>query len=129
MIRVNRGDLLAIRAESGRYYYALILDKIGLFGGNWSFAFHKTAASLLTHNDVVAQNESGFHDYIDFIFAKREERMTRLATKVDVSRYDWIEFLRSSNKIPGRWYFIYNRAFEEVRRVERLGEEEKCYPI
>ncbi len=129
MIRVTRGDLLAIRGEDAKFYYALILDKVGLFGGNWSFAFHKTSDNVLSSNDLLGPDIRGFHAFIDFIFAKRENRITRLATKINVCPYDRVEFLRASNAIPCRWCFIYNRAFQEVRRVELLNSEEKKYPI
>ena len=128
MVRVSPGDLVAIHAEGGRYYYALVLDKVGLFGGNWSFAFHETSGSLLSPEDVFS-SEGGFHAFIDFIFAKREKRITRLATKVDVGRYDGVKLLRGRNVLPGRWQFIYDRGFEEVARVERLSDEEKGYPF
>ena len=128
MVRVSPGDLVAIRAESGRYYYALVLDEVGLFGGNWSFAFHQTSDSPLPPDEVLSSG-GGFHAFIDYIFAKREKRITRLAAKIDVERYDGVRLLRGRSVLPGRWEFIYNRVFEEVARVERLSDEEKGYPF
>lgn len=75
MVRITRGDLFAIRGGNERYYYALILDKIGLFGGNGSFAFHRTSPQMLASKELLLPNESGFHAFIDFIFAKREDRL------------------------------------------------------
>ena len=52
VIQVAPGDLVAVEAD-GQYYYALILDHVKLFGGNWVFAFHTSSGKVLD----AAQND------------------------------------------------------------------------
>jgi len=46
MTRIYPGDLLRI-AANGRFYYAIILDKIRLFGGQLCFVLYRTSETPL----------------------------------------------------------------------------------
>ena len=71
MIRISPGDLVGVRAND-RYYYALVLDRVRLFGGNWVFVFHRSSEDLLNAVDVLTGPVSGFNAFVDFIWAKRD---------------------------------------------------------
>jgi hypothetical protein len=129
MIQLRPADLIAVRSN-GCYYHALVLDRIGLFGGNWSFAFHKTSIELL-EADVILLDRRGFNAYIDFIWAKREDRITRIARKIDTTPFLGPGFLKSAHHTQEKadQWFIYDMSGEELRRVRRLTPEEKKYPL
>ena len=130
MIRVNPGDLIAVTLND-RYYYAVMLDRIRLFGGNWAFAFHRTSGRLLSSAELLGGPQAGFHAFVDFIWAKREGRITIIARKIDIKPYDHVQYLRSAHAIKGtaeRW-FIYDREFREVKQTSELTEAEKRAPL
>jgi len=130
MIQLKPRDLVAITANS-RYYYALLLDRIRLFGGNWTFVFHRTSSSLLTAKEVLGGSRSGFHAFVDFIWAKREGRATRLWRGVSTEEFEGPGFLKQTNTHRGKatLWFISDMTFQDVRRVEQLSEAEKRYPL
>jgi len=129
MIRISPGDLIAVEAN-GQYYYALILDRVRLFGGNWTFAFHASAPKLLTADEILGGSTDGFHAFIDFIWAKRENRLTRLARGVDTARFRGPGRLKGTNTLKGKatLWFIYDMSFQELKRVSRLTAAEAAYP-
>ena len=61
MIQPRPGDLVAIEAN-GRYYYAAILDRIRLFGGNWVFVFASSSERVLAAETVLASSDGGWHE-------------------------------------------------------------------
>ena len=130
MIRVQPGDLVAVAANQ-KYYYALILDRVRLFGGNWTYAFHRTSTDLLKAQDVLGGPQAGFHAFIDFIWAKRENRLIRLARGIGTSGYEGPGYLKGTNQIreKAKLWFIHDMAFREVKRVSTLSAEEKRYPL
>jgi hypothetical protein len=79
---------------------------------------------------LLAPPTNGFHAFIDFIFAKRENRLDHLAKKVDIGPYNTVKHLKNTHIFPGKapLWFIYDLDFNE-RRVESLSEEEKYYPL
>jgi hypothetical protein len=130
VIRVKPGDLIAV-SEAGRYYYALVLDRIRLFGGNWVFAFHTSSDQPVSADSLLGDTPSGFNAFVDFIFAKREGRLTRIAKGVPTDRFQGPGFLKSSFTIVGKaaeWH-IANMAFEDIRRVRELDSDEREYPL
>jgi hypothetical protein len=140
VIRVQPGDLVAVAANQ-KYYYALILDRRRLFGGNWTYAFHHTSTEILKAEDVLGGPQAGFHAFVDFIWAKREGRLVRLARKVDPARYAGPGYLKGTNAIPGRLkgtslireeerrWFIRDMNFREIKKVKVLSAEERQYPL
>lgn len=86
MIRLAPGDLIAIKHEQ-RHYYALVLNKISLFGGNLVFAFYETSPDLLTKSQIFENPGQGFFEIVDFIWAKRENRISRIASKISIENY------------------------------------------
>src|SRR5205085_102663 len=109
MIRLLPADLVAI-SSGGRYFYVVILSAIRLFGGNWSYVFHRASESPLATDEILGGPQEGFHAFVDFIWAKREDRITRLARKIDVSLYPSSGFLKGTNTHKGtaKLWFIYD---------------------
>lgn len=129
MIHIRPGDLIAVRFE-GRYYYSLILDRIRLFGGNWVYVFHRTSVGLLEADVFLDGRQPGFHAFVDFIHAKREDRITRIQRKIDPGLYPAPGFLKAAHehKHKASQWFIYDMDFNLVKRVQRLKRAEKKYP-
>ena len=112
MIQMRPGDLVAVEVDS-QYYYALILDKIRLFGGNWVFVFHLKSKETLTSETILSAEHNGFYAFVDFIHAKREDRIQRLARGIDVHLYPGTGYLKSTfthTKKANLWY-IYDMEF------------------
>ena len=132
MIRVVPGDLVAISAR-GRFYYALVLDRIVLFGGQLCFVFHQTSTKLLSVTDLDIDTDDGFYEIVDFIWAKREGRIHRLASKVASakSRNQEVRFFKTTFTDVGkaREWWIRDREGEDVKRTKKLTEAEKRYPL
>jgi hypothetical protein len=129
MIRIASGDLFAVEAN-GQYYYALILDRIRLFGGNWTFVFHISSSRLMDAGEVLRRPMEGFHAFVDFIWAKRENRLTRLMRGVDTSALRGPGRLKGTHAIKEKanLWFIYDMEFKELKRVSRLTAAEAAYP-
>ena len=129
MIRIQPGDLLAVAAD-GRQYYALILDRIRLFGGHWTFVFHRTSEEPLAPTDLLQGPRAGFHAFVDFIWARREDRVRRLQTKVSPQGFEGPGYLKWTSTISGRpsLWIIYDMDFREVTRVAELSPTEQTYP-
>jgi len=130
VIQVSPGDLVAVLAQA-RYHYALVIERIRMFGGSWTFAFHATSQRILTAEEVLAGSRDGFHAFVDFIWAKREDRLTRLARKVDASGFRGPVRLKSTHTVkgPAASWFIYDMSFRELKRETRLSAEEARYPL
>src|SRR5712691_6214107 len=62
MIQISPGDLIAVATE-GRYYYALVLDRVRLFGGNWVFVFHRSSQNILDAADLLDGPRTGYHAF------------------------------------------------------------------
>ena len=119
-------------AANGRFYYAITLDKIRLFGGQLSFVFHRTSERSLEADDVLRGPSEGFYEIIDFIWAKREGRIDRIAKKLDTSALNRsVSFFKTTFTTKGKakeWQIV-NRDGEEQRRVQKLSAEEARYPL
>jgi hypothetical protein len=129
VIQLRPGDLVAV-SSGGRYFYCLILDRIRMFGGNWTYVFHGSSGSILTANQVLERTHDGFHAFVDFIHAKREARLERLARGVDTRPYAGPGYLKRTFTLFDRVqpWFISDMNFREIRRVDELSEE-KTYPL
>jgi hypothetical protein len=130
MIQLKPKDLVAISANS-KYYYALLLDHIRLFGGNWSFVFHRTSTELLEPDELLSGPKSGFHAFVDFIWAKREGRASVLRRGLSTEEFEGPGFVKQANthREKATLWFISDMALQEVKRVELLSEAEKSYPL
>jgi hypothetical protein len=131
MTRISPGDLLRI-AANGRFYYAIILDKIQLFGGQLCFVLYRTSETPMEAEEAMREPLEGFYEIVDFIWAKREDRVVRLATKLDTHALNRrVVFFKSTHAIKekAKDWWIYDRKGQELRRVQKLSEEEKRYPL
>jgi len=131
MKRVSPGDLIAVRGNQ-KHYYVLVLDRVRLFGGHLVFALHRTSDDLLTADDVLNGPLDGFVEFVDLIFAKREDRIERLRSKLDVS--PWLRratLFKNTFTIKGkaRRWTIYDAAFRALKQVTELSQQEKGYPL
>jgi hypothetical protein len=132
VIRVSPGDFVAVSA-TGRFYYALVLDRIALFGGQLCFVYHRTSTELLAVHEVVEPGADGFIEVVDFIWAKRQKRIQRLASKVALAAQlnESVKFFKISFTLKGKakeWW-IRDREGADVKRTSRLTEPEKAYPL
>ena len=130
MIRINEGDLLCIEGEK-QYYYVLILDKIKLFGGQLCFVYHKTTSEPVGAVEIV-KTPNGFYEIIDFIWAKREKRITKIKDNIDIKTIkEKIQFFKNTFTLIGKaeLWIIYDKNGNEVKKVNKLNDEEIKYPI
>lgn len=130
MIRILTGDLVSISANE-RFYYTLVLSPIRLFGGHWAYVFHRTSEHQLSAEDLLGGPQGGFHAFVDFIWAKRENRITRLARNLDIAAYFGPGFLKGTGTHKGKaaLWFIYDMDLREMRRTTVLREDETAYPL
>jgi hypothetical protein len=129
VIQIAPSDLVAIKAN-GRYYFALIRDRMRLFGGDWTLVFHGSGERPLSASEVLSGHRSGYDAFVDFIWAKREARLTRLARKIDTGAFQGPGRLKATHalKEKARLWFIYDMSFRELKRGSRLSPEEATYP-
>lgn len=82
MIQLRPGDLVAVQKEDTYVLFAILTKQI-LFGGHWCFVSHQHRNVLPAAADVVLG--SGFNAAVDFIVAKREQRVFRISRGNDFS--------------------------------------------
>jgi hypothetical protein len=131
MTRIHPGDLVQISA-SGRFYYAIILDNVRLFGGQLCFVLYRTSDQSVEASKLLNEPLDGFYEMVDFIWAKREDRLIRVAKKLDVqSLNSKVLFFKTTLALKEKatLWRILDREGNEVRRVRDLSEEEKRYPL
>lgn len=130
MIRIHPGDIVQLVSNS-KYYFAYILSSIQYFGGNLTYALHYTSSTLISPEELLLEYQPGFHAFIDFIQAKRENRIERIMNKADFSLYENMKYLKSPYWMPPdppfAWSII-DENFKEIRKVKELSDEEKMYP-
>ena len=137
MIQLRLGDVIAFKSDD-KYYYAIIITKIILFGGNLIYTFHLKTNKLLSMEEVIGSKNNGFTAIVDFIFAKKEDRIVKVGHISDYERYWEKRFFKQSNdvwklilkkkELPKIWY-IYDEKGNEVKKVKRLMQEEIQYPL
>ena len=130
MIRPSVGDLVSV-AANGKYYYAVLLSKVRLFGAPLVFAFHRASAEPLMSDQIISPQAQGFHEFVDFVWAKRENRLSRVASKVDISPFNTVHYFKNTHTTRGKAsiWFIYDDSFAEIRRTSHLTPEEKTFPL
>jgi hypothetical protein len=131
MTQVHPGDLVQV-AANGRFFYAITLDKIRLFGSQLCFVFHRTSEQPLESAEVLRGPLEGFYEIVDFIWAKREDRIERIAKKLDTGALNrGVSFFKTTLTTRGKateWQIV-DRDGKEQRRVQRLSAEEARYPL
>jgi hypothetical protein len=117
--------------SDGRFYYALVLDRGRLFGGNWVFVFHDVSDRPLPAGDLLNGARRGYHAFVDFIWAKRERRLARIARKVETSAFEGPGRLKNTSALneKARLWFVYDMNFKELKRVAQLTAEEANFPL
>jgi hypothetical protein len=130
MIQIKQGDVIAIK-QKGHFYYAIILSRIIYFGGNLVYAFHTKSDNLLTLKELIHKETRGFNAIVDFIFAKREKRITKLGQIENLSKYREHKYYKATHQTRGKaeFWFVSSDDFKEVKRTEQLSEDEKEYPL
>lgn len=131
MIPIYPRDLVRV-AANGRFYYAITLHNIRLFGGQLCFVFHRTSKQPLDSVEVLRGPSDGFYEIVDFIWAKREGRIERIVKKLDTTVLNrGTSFFKSTFTTKGKateWQIV-DREGEEQRRVQELSAEEARYPL
>jgi hypothetical protein len=131
VIQVRPRDLIALK-ERDRYYYFVVLTKQIMLGGHLVFAFHRVSAEPLPASSVLPSKASdGFHCITDFIAAKRTGSIARLASNVDVAKFDTVTLLRQDSPNFGRdnTWAIWDRHGNLVSCPASLTPEEMSYPV
>lgn len=130
MIQLKLGDVIAIK-QKGVYYYAIILSKTIYFGGNLIYAFHIKSDSLLSLNEIMQKKSKGFNAIVDFIFARREKRITKLGQIENYAEYCKHSYYKTTHqdKEKAKFWFILDKSFKEVDRKKKLSSTEKEYPL
>jgi hypothetical protein len=131
MIQTRPGDMVRVAANS-RFYYAIVLSKVRLFGGQVCFIPYKSSPQPMDPQNVLKSSTDGLFEIVDFICAKRENRIERIATKLDIGPWDrrMVGFKNThATKEKAKDWWIYDRDGKELRRVQRLTGEERRYPL
>src|SRR6201988_4718690 len=115
MIRQRPGDLLQVE-RAGRYYYALVLSRDGALAADLVFAFHRPPDSPVGVAELVRRGSPGFYEFVAFILAKREGRLTRVASKVDCSLFPCPRFFRRPFRAPGGYWIFEDMAGATVKQ-------------
>lgn len=129
MIKIKPGDVIAFERK-GRYYYAVIITKVILFGGNLVHAFHLATDKLLSQEELLLQNPTGFNSIVDFISAKRENRIMKLGTIENILPFRKYKHFKKQSVNKKFWFIedVQDGQIIELRKTEKLTEEEMGYP-
>lgn len=129
MIRLKPGDVVAFKHKN-TYYYAVILSKNILFGGGIIFAFYLTSKQLLSLEEFIQEEREGFNVIVDFIYAKREHRITKIGTISGFEKFLKYKYFKHTHPFQGKApvWFIYDENRKLIKRVSYLSEEQKKYP-
>lgn len=129
MIRTTPGDLIAVKYKR-RHYYAVILTRQIMLGGQLVFALYHSSKSLEDAEQVLKHGLKGFHCIIDFIFAQRAGTLRRIS-KVSIEKIDTVKYFRQdgpSYGLRGTWA-IWDRDSNLVKTSDSLTEKEWRYPL
>ena len=129
MIRTTPGDLIAVKHKR-RYYYAVVLTRQIMLGGQLVFALYHSSKSLEDSEQVLKHGLKGFHCIIDFIFAQRAGSLRRIS-KVSIEKIDTVKYFRQdgpSYGLRGTWA-IWDRDSNLVKTSDSLTEKEWRYPL
>ena len=131
MIQPRPGDLIAVRKGETHVLFAILTKQI-LFGGHWSFVFHRSRKTLPSEREEVVG--SGFNATVDFIVPKREERVVRISRGNDFTSLRGPELLQQAplkgekNYRIFRWKNNQRVEAEYVRFTPSPTKEERTAP-
>jgi hypothetical protein len=97
MIHAKPGNLVAVLANGKHYYAAVLKSLLPGARGHWCFVFHRTSEHLLSGGEILNEVGTGFYALVDFIWAKRENRLIRIAGKVEVKSFEHIGICNSKD--------------------------------
>ena len=73
-----------------------------------TFVFHRTSSELLSKEELLEGEAEGFHTFVDFIEAKKNNKITKIGSNVDF-QIPLPELTKMSPTLPGNkaemWYF------------------------
>ena len=130
MIRLVEGDLIAISSGS-RLHYALILGNQVLFGGNPCYLFHATSKEPRDAAYFMAERRGGFHAIVDFVRAKRDCRVRRIAKGLDTAAYaapGLFKWTFADDSEKAKTWSILDSRFRELKRTRKLSPTERRLP-
>lgn len=131
MIQIRPGDLIAVRRNDAHVVFAILTKQI-LFGGHWSFVFHRSRQTLPAKGEEVVG--AGFNAVVDFIVPKREGRVVRINRANDFSSLMGPELLQQepakgeTNYGIWRWINKERMEAEYVRFTPSPTREERAAP-
>lgn len=130
MKQLKQGDVIAVELN-GTYYYAIVLTPIIMFGGNLVYAFPFTTKELLKLDELLSRNLKGFNSVVDFIFAKRENRIIRLGSIENYSTFKLYKYFKACHELntKSNSWFIYDENNKLIKRTNKLTIQEKEYPF
>jgi hypothetical protein len=129
MIRLVPGDLVSLERD-GAFHYALVLGKISYFGANWAYVFHVTSTQVMDAQAVI-ESQNGFNAFVDFIHAKRDQRLQRIGQRCEVHAFLGPGLMKKTFTTKGKaeQWFITDMQHKEVKRVATLTPQERDYPL
>lgn len=126
MIRQKPGDLLEVHFD-GKFYYAVVLTPIVMFGGNIIFAYHGDGSRLQLHD--LHPSGLGFNVCTDLRLPKKEGDVSRIASNVDLAPY-WRTRLakgcqeyRKGHKAHEWWIYPIDDLLNHIARTNELSTE------
>ena len=131
MIQLRPGDLIGVRKD-GAYVVFAVLTKQILFGGHWSFVYHRSRTQPPISGETVSG--SGFNAVVDFIVPKREGRVVRISRGNNFSSLMGPELLQQpplkgeENYHISRWKDGEREIAEFVRFTPSPSQAEKFAP-
>ena len=129
MIKLKEGDVIAFK-RGDRYYYAVVITPIIMFGGNLVYAFHMTTDDLISLAELLKRQTSGFNAVVDFILAKREKRIIKLGSIKNPQQFRKTQYFKRQTPNKKFWFIeeLKDKTTYEIKRTEKLNEEEVHYP-
>lgn len=131
MIQLRAGDLIAVRKDEAHVLFAILTKQI-LFGGHWSFVFHRPRKTAPSDYDRAIG--AGFNAVVDFIVPKRESRVVRISRGNNFSSLMGSELLQQEplkdekNYRIWRWKSKERIEAEYVRFTPSPSREERSAP-
>lgn len=127
MIRQKPGDLLEIHFDD-RFFYAVVLTNIVMFGGGVVFVFHGDGSKRDVED--LAPDGSGFNICTDLRLPKRDGVIRRLGVVPDRGPYWRTRLFKGTNEYrPGyrapEW-FIY-RVEDPLNPIDRTSSMSQVY--
>lgn len=130
MKQLKPGDVVAFKLNEN-YCYAIILSKIIMFGANLVYAFPFATKEIIELNELLSSKQKGFNAIVDFILAKRENRITKLGDINNYLAFKLHKYFKGCHEINTKSHnwFIYDDNNQIAKRTSQLTSEEKEYPF